>query len=181
MGAWFKAHPKWTVSMAAVAALVVGGGIGLAATQDDERISELEDQVTTLEDEVAGANRRADRAESELADRLDSIDREEERLKDQRARQRAAAAEREKDLDAREDEISAAEQELESSKIPDGIGQSGRDFEPGLYRSPGGEGCYWAKLNSANTDDIINNGASPQTRPFRSTPHSSRQAIAASG
>jgi hypothetical protein len=28
---------------------------------------------------------------------------------------------------------------------------------PGTYEAPGGSGCYWATLNSANTQDIVDN------------------------
>jgi hypothetical protein len=38
------------------------------------------------------------------------------------------------------------------------------DIQPGTYRSAGGIGgrdCHWARLNSLNTSDIINNNRSP--------------------
>jgi TolA-binding protein len=155
---WFRSHPGWTATIVAVVALLVGAGIGAAGTEDQARIAELEEQVADLENDVSEAERDAEDAEEELNDRLESIDAREDELRAAERDQAREARRRQRELSAREQEISAAEQELESSQIPDGIWQSGRDFEPGLYRAPGGEGCYWAKLGSANTDDIINNG-----------------------
>jgi hypothetical protein len=42
----------------------------------------------------------------------------------------------------------------------DGTYQVGVDIAPGTYRSAGGTGCYWARLKSLNTSDIINNNIS---------------------
>ncbi|PRC43215.1 hypothetical protein C6A85_000000106490 [Mycobacterium sp. ITM-2017-0098] len=40
----------------------------------------------------------------------------------------------------------------------------GSDILPGIYRTPGGGHCYWARLNSLDTSDIIdnNNSSGPQ-------------------
>ena len=43
----------------------------------------------------------------------------------------------------------------------DGTFQVGVDIAPGTYRAAGGGSCYWARLRSLNTSDIINNNASP--------------------
>lgn len=42
----------------------------------------------------------------------------------------------------------------------DGTYQVGVDIVPGTYRSAGGTGCYWSRLKSLNTSDIINNNLS---------------------
>jgi hypothetical protein len=42
----------------------------------------------------------------------------------------------------------------------DGTYQVGVDIVPGTYRSAGGTGCYWARLKSLNTSDVINNNIS---------------------
>jgi hypothetical protein len=41
----------------------------------------------------------------------------------------------------------------------------GTDIQPGVYRTSGSGDCYWARLSSLNTTDIIDNSASsgPQT------------------
>jgi hypothetical protein len=42
----------------------------------------------------------------------------------------------------------------------DGTYVVGVDIVPGTYRSAGGSSCYWARLNSLNTNDIIDNNGS---------------------
>jgi hypothetical protein len=46
----------------------------------------------------------------------------------------------------------------------EGLYQVGVDIAPGIYRSAGGTGCYWARLKSLNTNDYIdsNLGNGPQ-------------------
>jgi hypothetical protein len=42
----------------------------------------------------------------------------------------------------------------------DGTYLVGTDILPGTYRTPGGSQCYWARLRSLDTSDIINNNNS---------------------
>ncbi|MBV8787366.1 MAG: hypothetical protein JOZ00_11830 [Mycobacterium sp.] len=42
----------------------------------------------------------------------------------------------------------------------DGTFAVGGDIAPGTYRTPGKYGCYWARLRSFNTNDIIDNNVS---------------------
>lgn len=46
----------------------------------------------------------------------------------------------------------------------DGTYLVGTDIYPGVYRTPGGSSCYWARLSSLDTSDIIdnNNSSGPQ-------------------
>jgi hypothetical protein len=154
---WVKAHPGWWTAVATVALF---GGIAVAVTwnQDPDRIAELEEQVADIEDDVSEAERDAEHAKRELADRLDAIEAREGELRDAERAQESEAARRGRAIRSRKKKVAAAEQPLQGSKIPDGIWQARRDFEPGVYRSSGGEGCYWATLGSANTDDIQQNG-----------------------
>lgn len=39
----------------------------------------------------------------------------------------------------------------------DGVYEVGIDIKPGIYKTTGAEGCYYARLASLNTDNIINN------------------------
>jgi hypothetical protein len=43
----------------------------------------------------------------------------------------------------------------------DGTYQVGTDIVPGTYRASGGSSCYWARLRSLSTNDIIDNNVSP--------------------
>lgn len=78
------------------------------------------------------------------------------------AQQRSRLAEKEEELEKRSQQISGEEQEAEEAAemetITDGTWQVGVDIVEGTYRAPGGAGCYWALLNSADTNDIHNNG-----------------------
>jgi hypothetical protein len=49
--------------------------------------------------------------------------------------------------------------------VGDGIYRVGRGVQAGLYHTTGMPQCYWAKLNSSNQNDTIDNGVSggPQT------------------
>ena len=157
MRGWVKAHPGWW-TMGATLALFVGVAVGVTWNQDQDRIAELQEQVAELEHDLSKAERDAEHAKRELADRLDAIDAREGELRDAERTQEREAARRGRAVRSRKKEVAAAEKPLQGSQIPDGIWQAGRDFEPGRYRSPGGKGCYWAKLGSANTDDIQQNG-----------------------
>jgi hypothetical protein len=64
----------------------------------------------------------------------------------------------ERRLERREKKVSRAERVVAQTTFGDGIWQVGEDFPAGTYRAPGGGGCYWALLGSADTSDIINNG-----------------------
>lgn len=51
------------------------------------------------------------------------------------------------------------------SKYGEGIYVVGKDIKPGRYHTGGGSLCYWARLSSLNTSDIIDNSniTGPQT------------------
>lgn len=44
----------------------------------------------------------------------------------------------------------------------DGTYQVGVDIVPGTYHAAGSSSCYWARLSSLDTSDIINNSGGPQ-------------------
>jgi hypothetical protein len=156
---WFRAHPAWTATIVGVLALLVGVGIGAAGTEDQSRIDDLEGQVADLKRDVATEQRFA----AESRDRVRAAERRADRqvrTAERRAFRDAQRqlAERSQEVEQRETEVADKEQTLEGNTIPDGTWQLGRDYEAGLYRAQGGEGCYWAELASGNTDDIVNNG-----------------------
>jgi hypothetical protein len=166
--AFFRRHP-WLVLVIGV---VLGAGIGAGAADDrtdeanaanaradrfrglyheeqratDEMAAKISRQSKRL-DQIDQAKARLAAREADLDDRSDRLDARSSEL-DQRAR----------DVAAKERRVDDAQQTLRSSTIPDGIWQLGRDYEAGTYRAPGGGGCYWALLGSADTEDIVNNG-----------------------
>jgi outer membrane murein-binding lipoprotein Lpp len=122
-------------------AVVVGAIIGAAGTSSEK--DQLEKDKTHLKAQLSSAQDQVDRLETE---------------QDQTAQKEARLNAREASLDKRAQKITASEQTIEQNTITDGIWQVGKDFEAGTYRAPGGGSCYWALLNSANTQDIVNNG-----------------------
>jgi outer membrane murein-binding lipoprotein Lpp len=56
-----------------------------------------------------------------------------------------------------EESLHGAQQEQALSHFGEGIQKAEVDYIPGTYEAPGGNGCYWAELNSANTNDIADN------------------------
>lgn len=155
--------------MTGIVTLLVGIGIGAAG--GGAEVTELEDEIAALEEDLADAEEATEDADADAAEAqaaLEPLERQVARVDerqaelDQRAgelnRRENELASQSSDLDDREAEVSQAEQTLESSTIPDGIWQLDRDYQAGTYRAPGGGGCYWALLGSADTQDIINNG-----------------------
>lgn len=170
---WVRGRPVvWTVG-ALVLGLVLGAG-ALAASN-----SSLEDEKGDLEKQVDILTGERDDAEAEVAVAQDKVrevtGRRDEILDTARTKARRLVGKAEgeaAELAGIEGEIDAAEQRLgrveasigtardeaARSTIEDGIWQLEADYVAGTYRAPGGEGCYWALLGSADTSDIINNG-----------------------
>jgi hypothetical protein len=159
----------WKLWAALVGALIVGVGIGVASAPDPSELDDLNAQVAALQDDLSST-------QDELASTADERDaaqeeasraKEQARTADERAKTAAekAIASQQEDLDAREAQLDSRQadidqqvQTIKDNTITDGIWQVGVDFEPGLYRAPGGGLCYWARLNSADTGDIADNG-----------------------
>lgn len=162
---------KWTVGvLGAVVLLVVGAAIG--GSGEDE----LKVDLSRAESQLAAANQERDEAKAS-ADTV--LDRKGDILG--RAKSNAtkivgnARSERSRlsgklkglqgEVDATEDELSSVEASLDGAKkekanstIPgDGTFRADVDYIPGTYESAGGEGCYWATLNSADPFDIASN------------------------
>jgi hypothetical protein len=62
------------------------------------------------------------------------------------------------DLDAREAKVTGDEASFKKNTIPgDGEFLVGKEVTPGIYHAVASTGCYWARLSSLNTEDIIDN------------------------
>lgn len=161
---------KWTLGVVgAVVLLAIGAAIGSGEADD-------------LKAERDAATRAAAKAEQERDDaeaaadavlrRRDAIVRkakiratgitgrarsESSRLNDELSGLRNEVDAAEGELEATESSLAGAEREEALSSFGDGIWQAEVDFIPGTYRTEGGEGCYYAQLGSANTNDISSN------------------------
>ncbi len=159
----------WKLGAAIGLSVLVGLIVGAAAGSDQATVDDLTAQVDSLNADLDDAQQQYGDALAEKSDLSDELDRAKARARTaerrakkdaeaQLADQKADLRDQEAKLDQRAAKLEAAQHTLESNTIPDGIWQSGRDFEPGLYRASGGSSCYWAKLGSANTGDIEDNG-----------------------
>jgi hypothetical protein len=166
------------LSIGVVAALfLLGVGAAIGSGEEDH----VKTQVTDLESEVTIANNQQHRAEEETSDALSKVSRVQGlrgkivgEAKEQAEKIVGDAKGEAEELASVDSEIEEAEGHLESvqasiggakeeaakSRMGDGIWQGEVDYIPGTYRAPGGEGCYWATLNSANTGDIADNEVS---------------------
>jgi outer membrane murein-binding lipoprotein Lpp len=121
------------LAVAAVAAVLLAA----CATDDSDQVAQLRSELQEQEAEIA------------------ALTAENERLKDslQAVSAPQGFATEEPTAEPTEEPASTA-----SATIDDGIWQVGTDIRPGTYRAPGGGGCYWARLRSANPNSIIVNG-----------------------
>ena len=96
-------------------------------------------------------------AKDQAATILSGAKRESEEAKESLGSLKSEVASTEDQLAEVEGSLSGAEQTKALSHFGEGIVKAEVDFVPGTYEAPGGEGCYWALLNSANTNDMAGN------------------------
>lgn len=131
---WYRRH--W-VHLAL--AFTLGGAIGMSSAGS----------ASPGVEQIAAAEERATTAEAALANSQAALDAEQSRLETLKA-----------ELAARESKISTAEKVAAENTIPgEGVFLVGTDIKPGTYRGnvDGGQ-CYFARLGSADTSDILDNG-----------------------
>ena len=170
-------RPVASTLVALVLGLIIGAGvlaIPLASTSDevdqleadlDASMSaqeEAEDAQADAEEEAAAIrSRRAaivESARDEADSLVDDARAEVSRLRGRLSQLESQVSSATSQLEQVEGELDSARETQQLSSFGDGIWQSGTDFLPGLYRAPGGSSCYWALLNTADTQDIISNG-----------------------
>ena len=188
---WVRGRPILWISVLSVVGLIIGGASGNSGKSglEDEK-SSLETEVVTAQRAQASAEADADRtannlavAEERLAEyspaRIKEIESEgREIIKAAEGEAQSILAPVGKQLAAQEahlesirSELGGAEEEQALSTIPaNGTFKAEIDFLPGTYRAPGGPGCYWATLNSADPYDIASNenGVGPQIATIES-------------
>lgn len=161
-------------------------------------LSDKSDEVKRLETSLASTQAERDQAEGEVSKAQSEAARvrglkgkivgeAENKAASIVGSAKAEAVEAEENLNSLKGEVESTQEELASveaslegaeetkakSTIPgNGTFQSEVDFIPGTYQSSGGEGCYWATLNSADPYDIASNeNASGQTIASIHTPY----------
>lgn len=180
---------RWTqLAGVAVLALTIGGGIGGAGTSQAnsraaaaEKVANAAKQGTVqAQNDAEGfrqeSNTAAARAEAGVKAQKDAFDAEQKRQKDefaaQMTQQQAALASRTSAVVAREKTVGGAEVAAKANRFAgEGTYLVGTDIKPGTYKAAANSGCYWARLSSLNTSDIIdnNNSDGPVVIEVRST------------
>lgn len=97
-------------------------------------------------------------ANAELTRARDEIREERAAAEEELAETRRAIKKEKRKLARLQEEVDQTEDTIAKSTIPgDGTFEVGTDIEPGTYRAEAMPGCYWARLSSLDTSDIIDN------------------------
>jgi hypothetical protein len=157
----------------AVLALAGCGG------DSDKAKKELAKAQTQASQELTSARndiqKERDAAQGQLADIKQQVREARQKLADEKEK-----VARESDrLDRLKNEVTQARANVAANTIPgDGTFLVGADVAPGTYRAEAQSGCYWARLSSLNTSDIIDNNnadgpvvveISPSDKAFQTT------------
>lgn len=130
-----------------VVAGLIGLIVGVALGGGTEVQTETTTEATTVA-ETTTVTQPASTAE------LDEV---KDRLSDARAKLKTTKS---KQSDARS-ELSDLQGQVSTAEAGrfdgDGTYVVGEDIQPGTYRAAAQDGCYWARLSSLNTSDIIDN------------------------
>lgn len=143
---WYRA--RWVLPVVAlILGLFIGIGMGAATSSGQKEIAAANNRAAAAEGEIAAAKSEAKTATDTLAAAQQGI-------ADQRAALDAAAAA----VAAREKKVGAVEKAaLANTFAGDGTYLVGKDVRPGVYKAAAMTGCYWARLKSIDTSDIIDN------------------------
>ena len=148
-GWWSKPRTLWVIIgvLALVTlATIVAAGV-MAASESDEADRELAD----ARDQIASERSALELEKADLGEQIAALREDADQARRELRRE-------EKKLERLRDEVSDAEQQIEDKTIPGtGTYVVGEDIEPGTYRAEASPGCYWARLSSLNTSDIIDN------------------------
>lgn len=158
---WSKLPPwgKRTVGVLG-AILLIGIGAALGGSEEDDLKDELEQAesaLTTANAERDQAQARADTIISRRDQIIGNARSERSRLSGKLENLQSKVDATKAELQETESSLAGAEREEALSSFGDGIWQADVDFTPGTYRSEGGDGCYYATLGSADTNDILTN------------------------
>lgn len=133
-----------------VIAVAVGASLSACGGNSDQAKKELAQARATINTERDAANREAAQAKEEAAAARQELADTKDKVAEERAR-----------LDRLRSEISGARAAVQENTIPGtGTFEVGKDIQPGTYRADARSGCYWARLSSLNTSDIIDNNNS---------------------
>ncbi len=152
--AWWQ-QPRYAAAvLGLLLALLVGSlvALGVVATSKSD---DADRELAKARDQIRDERERArDDIASEKADAQDQID----SLRDEAAEARADVRRERRKLERLQGEVDGVQDQIARNTVPgDGTYVVGEDIDPGTYRADASPGCYWARLRSLDTSDIIDN------------------------
>lgn len=155
------------LAVAALAIFGIGAGIGAAANSNGQALSNAQHtasaergQVGTFRAQVAQLQGQLTTAQQQAQHATASA---QQKAASDYASRKAALQQSESNLKQQEAQINAEAGQLQANQISDsGVYVVGKDIKSGTWHTPGDNGqgdnsCYFAMLNSTNTDDISDN------------------------
>lgn len=117
-----------------------------------------EDAPDPSKEATKQANQIIRDARADIREERKAARRELERAREKAERAREDAAAERRRLQRLEREAGGVEEQIARNSFPgEGTFVVGEDIDPGVYRAEASPGCYWARLNSLDTSDIIDN------------------------
>jgi len=158
---WYKS--RWLLSVTALilGLFIVIGVEAAAISEANDRATAAQNELTTAQSDLSAARSEAKAA----TDVLSAAQSEAKTAKDALSAAQAGLAARKTTLDAaaaavaaREVKVGAAEKAAQANTFAgDGTYLVGTDVQAGTYKADASPGCYWARLKSLDTSDIIDN------------------------
>jgi predicted membrane-bound mannosyltransferase len=158
---WYKSRWLLVVAAALILGLFMGVGLGAARSSGqaeiaaaNARTAAVQSQLTSAQGEASMATNALSTAQGEAKTATDALAEAQAGLTARKTQLDAAAAA----VAARETKVGAAERAARASTFAgEGTYLVGTDVKPGTYKADAMEGCYWARLKSLDTNDIIDN------------------------
>lgn len=125
----------WKWAVAGVVGIVIGAAAAGGASEKTKTVTNTETSTVTTQDTTA-----VEEAQAELSDLKEQTSTERRRLRRLKKKVTGARA-------------TVAKNSFEG----DGTYVVGSDISAGVYRASASPGCYWARLSSLDTSDIIDN------------------------
>jgi uncharacterized membrane-anchored protein YhcB (DUF1043 family) len=154
---------RWLLAATALimGLFIVIGVEAAAISATNARATATQNKLTTAQSDLSAARSEAKAA----TDVLSAAQSEAQTAKDALSAAQAGLAARKTTLDAaaaavaaREVKVGAAEKAAQANTFAgDGTYLVGTDVQAGTYKADASPGCYWARLKSLDTNDIIDN------------------------
>lgn len=143
---WYKS--RWLLVVTAlISGLFLGIGIGAARSSGKTEIAAANARTAAVQSKLTSAQGEANLATNALSAAQAGLDAQKTEL------DAAAAA-----VAVREAKVGAVERAAKANTFAgEGTYLVGTDVKPGTYKADAMEGCYWARLKSLDTSDIIGN------------------------